>query len=1271
MTFDGVIGGVPCSLLLDTGSSINLMSKSVFDVLISRPPLMKTSTVAKTATLESLPLLGRAKVSLKLAGQTIVMPFFVTDSIDVPVLLGLEFLATCPCVVDISGGQLVLVPSRVVRSISASVISVGRVIVQQDLSVPPGHELVISGFVPNSDFRGPAMMEPSADIEGLEFVPSLVSVSGQSVPCVVRNISSKPITIPKRSELGQLEVGVAECPLSDEGCSKPDWREQLDLSESELTDQQRSAVISLLARYEDMLDGRLGFTSLVQHHIDTGDAPPTRSAARRVPPFLQEKVKAELDRMVKAGILEENFGSSWGAPICVVTKKDGSVRICADLRKVNSVTRIPAYGIPRVDALLDSLAGNSMFCVLDLKQCYYQIGVAPEDADKTTIVTPFGSYKHKRLPMGINGAPMTCARLLDLVLRDVPSDTAVAYFDDILIGGKNFDDVMGKLEVVLRRLHGAGLTINIQKCSMFKKSVKFLGHIVSAEGVSVDPEKVDKIRNWPVPRTAKQLSSFLGMAGFMRKHIKDFALIAAPLQRLLHKDVPFIWTEEAQTSFDVLRRALCEAPVLTVPDFGPNAGMFILETDASQESAGAVLKQRVADDEKIIAYGSYKFSKAQSNYSVTKRELLAVVLFAEKFSPYLLGRRFLVRTDHASLQWLLNFKNPTGILARWYEILAQFQFTIEHRPGAEHVIPDALSRRPPDVSDKACQTDDPAESVFRVSASDWTVSFLKAEQEKDPDISEIGRHLSAGRKPKKNELSKDSGRFLSQWHRLRLVDGVLYRLYKRKPFDANQFQIVLPRSLISSVLASLHAGPSGGHFATDKLFEQVRLRFWWPQMLSEIESFCKKCPQCGSRNVPTPAPRASLGELSATEPLDVVGLDILSSLPQTPSGHKHILVVVDHFSRWVEAYPLRSQEATEVASVFVREFISRFGCPRRIHSDRGANFTGEIMQKTCELLGIKRSNTTAFHPMSNSIVERTNRTLINMFAKFLEQHEHSEWDKNLPLLLLGLRAQIHRSLGVSPYCVMFGREPRLPVQMELDAPLRGRTRGITEYLDELKANLKALHQAAFDKSKISHKKNKAVYDRKINSFNYSPGDKVYLHKGVVPKGAYYKFIRPWKPAVVVDKVGELNYRIKLDGSRSTLLVHHNRLKPRTTPDSDTTSRRSSEPQPTTSVRLDREDSPIGVVGEPQWNGHSDEPADSANSISDQTRDPVMPCINLSPFTFVPTVPFGPMGPETDERLSPDVEIDRVQGTGENNNLPRRSARSNIGVPPDRLAYKSL
>ncbi|MEM7032008.1 MAG: reverse transcriptase family protein, partial [Chloroflexota bacterium] len=364
---------------------------------------------------------------------------------------------------------------------------------------------------------------------GLEFVSSMVSVKGQSVPCILRNITTEPVTIPKRSEIAQLEVGVVESPLSPPREESSNWRDQLDLSSSELSESEKSAVLSLLSKYENMLDGSLGFTTLVEHHIDTGSSAPIRFSARRVPPFLQGKVKAELDRMVKAGILEENFGSYWGSPICIVHKKDGSVRICADLRKINAVTKIPAYAIPRVDSLLDSLGGNSLFCVLDLKQCYYQIGLSPSSRDKSTVVTPFGSYRHKRLCLGLNGAPMTCARLLDLILRDLPKDTAIAYFDDILLGGKSFPELLAKLELVLKRLKDAGLTINLGKCALFQKSVKFLGHVVSAEGVSVDPSKVETVKCWPVPRTVKQLATFLGMASYMRKHVKDFALIAAPL----------------------------------------------------------------------------------------------------------------------------------------------------------------------------------------------------------------------------------------------------------------------------------------------------------------------------------------------------------------------------------------------------------------------------------------------------------------------------------------------------------------------------------------------------------------------------------------------------------------------------------------------------------------------------------------------------------------------------------------------------------------------
>ena len=1142
LSFDAEVGGVSCSVTLDTGSSINIIHRSVFDMLPRAPPLLATTTVAHTVSNDPLPLLGRAQIAMKIAGDVVVVPFYVSDQIDCNVLLGLEFFGACPCVLDLTKNQLILSSVKNVRTISASVFSVGKVICQRDISVPAGHEMFFPGFVVNAEVNGPVLCEPVLEVPGLEFLPSMVNIKGQSVPCIVRNITTEPITIPKRSEIGRLEVGVAEVSIPS-GEIDPNWRDKLNLSDTDLNDDQKEQVRDLLNKYSDMFDGRLGFTSTVEHSIDTGDSPPIRSVPHRVPPFLEDKVRAEINRLVDLGVLEESNGY-WSSPACFVVKKDGRVRVCADLRKVNAVTKMPAYPVPRIDAILDSLGGNSMFCVLDLRMCYFQIGVKDEDRPKTTIVTPFGAWQHRRLPMGLNGAAASCARMLDIVLRDLPKGTCHSYFDDVCLAGKTFTETLEKLELVLDRLHRAGLTINLEKCSLFRSNVKFLGHLVNAEGLSLDPDRVSKVRDWPVPRTAKQLSSFLGLASYMRKFVKNFASIAAPLFKLVQKDVKFQWSDDAQFAFEQLRKALSEAPVLALPDFSREAGSFILECDCSDVQAGAVLLQVQNGVEKVIAYGSQKLSKAQMNYGTTQKELLAVVIFVQKFSAYLMGKEFKVRSDHASLKWLLTFRNPSGMLARWFEILSQFHFTVEHRPGALHKVPDALSRRPTDQTDQSCQTEPESERCFQVRSDDWSTSYLRSEQDSDPIIAEVTRFLSAAIKPKAKELSKPCRAYLSQWSRLRLLGGVLFRVYRRKPFGSDQLQVVLPQSLIPGALTSLHAGPTGGHFASDKLLAQARLRFWWPGMSADIERFCKSCRRCGERNRPVPAPRASLGQLQTSAPMEVVGLDILSGLPVTSQGHRHLLVIVDHFSRFVECIPLKTQEATEVAQAFVREFVSRYGVPRTIHSDLGGCFTSEVMKLTCQLLGMNQSHTTAFHPMGNSICERVNRTVLSMLSKFLEDHEHSEWDVHLPLLLLGLRSQVHRSLGVSPYCVLFGREPRLPADLQYAGPTQGRTRSISEYLERLQDNLRALHKVALDNSNLSHQKNKLIYDRKINEFTYLPGNKVYLHKGVVPRGQYYKFLRPWKRAVVVDQVGPLNYRIRLEGAKSTLIVHHNRLKPR-------------------------------------------------------------------------------------------------------------------------------
>ena len=1143
------------SCLLDTGSSINVLSKTAYDSLHDSPRLMPTATVAKTASQSSFPLLGRVVLQVEVAKESFSVPFFVTDVIDVPVLLGLEFLRVCPCVVDLKNQCLVLAPAECVTSRSIEVVAVGSAVNSKDVVVPPGTEMFLQCRAPRCSYKGPVLLEPVWSKEGLLFLPAVVDVDGDSVPVVVRNISAEHITVPGRTEIAQLEVGFAEeattpcddLTLTELGCDTEQslrgfkLEDEVQLTGAQLSDPERQKFLALLQKYSSMFDGRLGHTDLVTHKIDTRSSSPVRQAPRRIPPHLRAEVKAEIDRMVKQGVIEETNGC-WGSPICLVRRRNGKLRLCADFRALNAKTHLPSYSIPRVDDTLEALAGSSLYIVLDFNSAYYQISVDPADQEKTTIVTPFGTYKHLRMPFGAKGACCTCARLLDIVLRGLSPHVALSYFDDVILHGNSVDELLSKLETVLDRLKEAGLTLNLSKCQWFQPSVTFLGHVVSKDGLRADPVKLEKVRQWPTPRSVKELMSFLGLATYFRRYLRNFSALAGPLFRLTNKDLKqFDWTCEAQAAFDALKDALCDAPVLSLPRFDAEAGEFVLEVDASGTGIGAVLLQRQGEEEKLIAYGSRQLSKSETNYGVCKRELLSAVYFIRHFHPYLVGKPFLLRSDHASLQWLISFKNPTGMLARWIETLSQYSFRIEHKPGALNSAADALSRMPAATADAATQTDC-ADPVRLLRSQDWSTSFLRSEQDSDSSIADITNHLSRGVKPHKRQLG-DGLPFLAQWSKLRLLDGVLFRVYRRRPHDEDQLQVVVPSSLVHGVLVSMHGGPTGGHFAADKLLAQVRLRFWWPKMVSDITQFCARCERCNSRIPPVPAPRASLGQLAASEPFEVVGLDILSGLPRTANGNKHLLVVVDHFSRWCEVFPLKDMSASGVATVFVNEFVSRFGVPSRIHSDQGGCFMGELLTKTCELLGVEKSAITSYHPQGNGVVERMNRTILSMLAKYLDENAHSEWDQHLPMLMLGYRSQIHKSLRFSPYEVLFGRRARLPTDVALDPQISSESRPIAEYLDRLKESLKAIHHDALSASQKSHARNKAFYEKKMNEFSFVKGQTVRLHKAAVPKGQYYKFTRPYKRAKIISQVGPLNYRVKVEGRDRPILVHHNRLSP--------------------------------------------------------------------------------------------------------------------------------
>ena len=479
------------------------------------------------------------------------------------------------------------------------------------------------------------------------------------------------------------------------------------------------------------------------------------------------------------------------------------------------------------------------------------------------------------------------------------------------------------------------------------------------------------------------------------------------------------------------------------------------------------------------------------------------------------------------------------------------------RPERAKCAPDAAGEALK-VDDVGCQT----ESCQHISAFNWPLSFIQSEQGKDEVLAELARLLATGSCPSRHSVSSAVRPWLRHWSRLRLLDGVIFKVYRSRPQAPEALQVVIPSELVAGVLTSLHAGPCGGHFGHEKLLKQAKRRFFWLGMCSDVEKFCQQCDRCAGRSSPNPPPRASMGELYATEPWEVVSIDFLTDLSTTARGNRHLLVVCDHFTRWVEVFPLPDMLAVTVAETLASQVFSRFGCPKRLHSDCAANFRSQVMSELCRIMGIQKTSTTAFHPQGNSRCERVNRTILGMLAKYLTDN-HSEWDRHLPLLMLGYRAQIHRSLGYSPFFLMFGREPNLPIDAEIDSPTTARARSAAEYVDELCSGLRSAYREALSVSDRRHTQNKRLYERKMNEFHYSVGDRAMLFRGVAKRGEYHKFMRPWKPVVIVAKRGDLNYRVRLEDGKM-LCVHHNRLKPCTVPSGNTT-----ESDPAASGAADR------------------------------------------------------------------------------------------------------
>ena len=1159
----GSLNGTPVTLLIDTGAAVTLLRQDVWSQIATCTSELKPWPGPPLVSAGGTPLTihGCTCMTLQLGGRDIQTKMVVVSPLTSEAILGIDFLQAQQALIDLGRGTLQLRRSGCDILLDAPTptkyfTGTQQVCISSTIEIPPRVIMTVCAHF-ETPVDGVWLLEEATDKQPrLTVGRAIVEPLSTDVPVCVLNVSDEPVTLYAGTVVATLQP--VELPTgvnaADQGASPEVDSEKRKLlwqlvegCSTSLSTGERDTFYSLLLKHADVFASStadLGRTDKVRHRIDTGTAHPVRQPVRRISPHCREEVKTLLDQMLARGVVEPS-SSPWASPIVLVRKKDGSARFCIDYRKLNEVTRKDAYPLPRIDVTLDTLHGSHWFTTLDLLSGYWQVEVEEADREKTAFCTPEGLYQFRVMPFGLCNAPASFQRLMDLVLSGLQWSQCLVYLDDIIVLGRSFEEHIQNLNVVFQRLQEAGLRLKPAKCAFFREEVQYLGHVISRQGVATDPDKVAKVVTWPVPKSRREVQQFIGFANYYRRFIRDFARVARPLHRLTERALPFTWTDECQKSFDQLRERLCSAPVLAYPDF---QRPFLLDTDASDTGIGGVLSQ--VDDEgreRVIAYGSRLLTKPERKYCVTRRELLAVITFVQLYRPYLICRKFTLRTDHGSLTWLRNFKEPEGQLARWLERLQELDFEIVHRRGSAHRNADSLSRLPC----RQCGRDSHGTtSEIAVTALQGPLvqpgDSLRDQQLADYVLGPFIQGKETGKKPEagsfESATSKSTRRLLQIWDQLVLHHGVLCRQYK-SPDGSVRLQAVVPDRLRKEVLSDLHEGALGGHLGSDKTLGRLKERFYWPGHYNDVREWCRNCAVCASRKSPTAKPRAPLEPIIVSYPLQLVAVDILGPLPESESGNSYILVVADYFTRYTEAYPLPNQEATTVANKLVDEFFLRYSPPERLHSDQGRNFESAIVTETCRLLGIEKSRTTPYHPQSDGLVERFNRTLLDMLATAVGDRPF-EWETHLRRMCYAYNTSVHPTTGFSPFQLMFGREARMPVDIMLGTTNSAETT-LPQYVTRLRTSLETMYGYVRDHMEHKQAKQKVRYDARSEGKPFAVGDLVWLHSPAVPRGKSRKFHRPWTgPFRVVAKPSDTIYRLQhVQFRRRRPVVHFNRLKP--------------------------------------------------------------------------------------------------------------------------------